>query len=141
MWFAVGIVATHRFAPRDRLVCTIVSVGHGAGVVVEMPGGPVIVRSITVPVNVAVSGAVSVNSTSNPAGSLVDSMSHRPFRSRNRMYPRVAAAVCTEAGISGGIPRRFAFCSSRARVTRSSIIVRTVFCASPNQVRKASPDW
>ncbi|NLS95834.1 MAG: DUF4131 domain-containing protein [Planctomycetaceae bacterium] len=41
-WFVVGFVATHRFTPQDQMVCTIVSVGHGAAVVVEMPGGPVI---------------------------------------------------------------------------------------------------
>ncbi len=40
-WFVVGALVTHRFTSRDRLVCTVVSVGHGSAVILEMPGGPV----------------------------------------------------------------------------------------------------
>lgn len=40
-WLVVGGVATYRFVPQDRVICTVVSVGHGSAVIVEMPGGPV----------------------------------------------------------------------------------------------------
>jgi competence protein ComEC len=41
LWLVSGAVVGHRFAPRDRLVCTIVSVGHGSAAILELPGGPV----------------------------------------------------------------------------------------------------
>ncbi len=41
VWLLVGAVAGHRPASVDRLVCTVVSVGHGSAVLVELPGGPV----------------------------------------------------------------------------------------------------
>ncbi len=42
IWIVLGAVIGHRFAPQDRLVCTIVSVGHGSAVILELPGGPVL---------------------------------------------------------------------------------------------------
>ena len=41
LWLVFAAVLGHRFAPRDQLVCTVVSVGHGAAAILEMPGGPV----------------------------------------------------------------------------------------------------
>ena len=41
VWLGMAVVLGHRFAPRDELICTVVSVGHGAAAILEMPGGPV----------------------------------------------------------------------------------------------------
>jgi competence protein ComEC len=42
LWGLLGLADGHRFAPRDHLVCTVVSVGHGSAAVLELPGGPVV---------------------------------------------------------------------------------------------------
>ncbi len=41
LWGLLGLAEGNRFAPRDHLVCTVVSVGHGSAAVLELPGGPV----------------------------------------------------------------------------------------------------
>ena len=41
LWLVVGWGTTYRFAPQAQAICTVVSVGHGSAVIVEMPGGPV----------------------------------------------------------------------------------------------------
>ncbi len=41
LWLVFAAVLGHRSAPRDQLVCTVVSVGHGAAAILETPGGPV----------------------------------------------------------------------------------------------------
>ena len=42
LWLVAGAVVGHRFVSEERLVCTVVSVGHGAAAILEMPGGPVL---------------------------------------------------------------------------------------------------
>lgn len=41
LWLVFAVLLGHRYAPRDQLICTVVSVGHGAAAILEMPGGPV----------------------------------------------------------------------------------------------------